>query len=263
MEKAEKKQELLIEEVLSSLPQGSTVLDAGCGKGSFDYSAYQGLRIVSVDCFNSPQGPNSSKSLFCKSDLFKLPFGSGAFDLCIYNFVLEHVERPQEILLEARRVLKKNGLLYIATPNAASLEDKLYRFQNIMRNLFLFKFRRPLDHKQKYSFSGLLKFFYENGFYLKSFCLCPAGFCWLHNYNAKGLKLGILAGPFIFTLRKLKRFFKLDLFKDSNFLMLLEAVETTNYRDISHVCKKCGYVINIQDESRYWKCPRCKEKNAV
>ncbi|MHB8910144.1 MAG: class I SAM-dependent methyltransferase [Syntrophales bacterium] len=48
-------------------------------------------------------------------------FESEAFDLAVLNHVLEHADAPLELLIETRRVLKKDGLLVLGVPNIGSI----------------------------------------------------------------------------------------------------------------------------------------------
>lgn len=45
------------------------------------------------------------------------PFESATFDACVSNYVLEHVEHPDQHLAEVRRVLKLGGVYVFRTPN--------------------------------------------------------------------------------------------------------------------------------------------------
>jgi SAM-dependent methyltransferase len=58
-----------------------------------------------------------------------LPFADGFFDVVVSNHVLEHVGRRQEQLAHLReiaRVLKDDGLVYLATPNRWTLVEPHY-----------------------------------------------------------------------------------------------------------------------------------------
>lgn len=51
------------------------------------------------------------------SDGYRLPFADDTFDLITANMVVEHVERPAELLKEVRRVLAPNGRFVFHTTN--------------------------------------------------------------------------------------------------------------------------------------------------
>jgi 2-polyprenyl-3-methyl-5-hydroxy-6-metoxy-1,4-benzoquinol methylase len=61
-----------------------------------------------------------------------LPFPNGQFDLIVCMDVLEHVQRPEELLSEVQRCLKPGGLLYITAINRFAFNDPHYhvRFVN-------------------------------------------------------------------------------------------------------------------------------------
>ena len=46
----------------------------------------------------------------------QLPFADGSFDLVTANMVMEHIEQPQELLKEVRRVLVPGGRFVFFTP---------------------------------------------------------------------------------------------------------------------------------------------------
>jgi SAM-dependent methyltransferase len=56
---------------------------------------------------------------FLQAACERLPFADGSFDLVTAFEVIEHVERWQEMLTEALRVLKSSGVLMVSTPNKA------------------------------------------------------------------------------------------------------------------------------------------------
>ncbi len=57
----------------------------------------------------------------------KLPFPKNTFDVVISNHVLEHVGNQALHLSEIHRVLKKGGILYLATPNRWWWKDPHYQ----------------------------------------------------------------------------------------------------------------------------------------
>ena len=54
---------------------------------------------------------------FVVSDGTSLPFRASSFDIVVCNHVFEHVIGQRELVSEIYRVLKPNGLCYIATGN--------------------------------------------------------------------------------------------------------------------------------------------------
>ena len=108
-------------ELLQPLPDGALVLDLGCGRGTFD-SAKSRFRVVGVDLeplktFN-----------FVQAEASQLPFTSKCFDVVISNHSLEHFERLPGVLGEIARVIKPEGSLYVAVPDATTITDRLYRW---------------------------------------------------------------------------------------------------------------------------------------
>src|SRR5438874_5853404 len=55
----------------------------------------------------------------------KLDFEDDRFDLLFVGEVLEHLTYPNEFLAEASRVLVRDGLLLLSTPNLASWHNRL------------------------------------------------------------------------------------------------------------------------------------------
>lgn len=84
------------------------VLDIGCGffsdKFAFDPEVtYFGLDI-------------SDRARDVRADGQQLPFADSSLDWVLLVGVLEHVDDPDRVLAEARRVLKAGGYAYIAVP---------------------------------------------------------------------------------------------------------------------------------------------------
>jgi SAM-dependent methyltransferase len=94
------------------------VLEVGCGgRGLIFYFDSHGQR-VGVDPL-----AHAYRTLFplwqrraatCAASGEALPFGNGSFDVVLCENVIDHAERPEEIVREAVRVLRPHGLLYFA-----------------------------------------------------------------------------------------------------------------------------------------------------
>jgi SAM-dependent methyltransferase len=116
-------------EILDRLPPGSRVLDLGSQAGSFNASDYPKLVSIAADIISpsdtsskNPQGPH-----FVRADASRLPFASRTFDAIILNHSLEHFERLKPALQEIGRVVRPDGAIYVAVPDATTFSDRLYR----------------------------------------------------------------------------------------------------------------------------------------
>jgi hypothetical protein len=111
-------------EILRHLPADSFVLDLGCAMGSFaDVST--AAKAIRLDQ-DKPTGGVGTR--FVQGDAGKLPFGDRTFAAVIANHSLEHFEEADAALREIGRVLRSDGALFIAVPDASTITDKLYRW---------------------------------------------------------------------------------------------------------------------------------------
>jgi len=96
------------------------LLDAGCGTGWFSKKAVEkGAKVVSLDV-----GENVLNEVAKKVDserivgsIMELPFSDETFDIVVSSEVIEHTPNPRKSFEELARVLKKNGVLALTTPN--------------------------------------------------------------------------------------------------------------------------------------------------
>jgi len=121
---------------------GKTVLDIGCGAGgkSLYYAKMGAEKVIGVDIV--PEYADESAALaeklglsdkftFVCSSACELPFSDGSFDTIIMNDFFEHVSEPKAALLEALRLLKAGGKIYVNFPPyfhpfGAHLSDAIY-----------------------------------------------------------------------------------------------------------------------------------------
>ena len=103
---------------------GATVLDAGCGTGygtaEFDTAAQVLAMDISGEAVaHAAQAFGRTGVHFLQGACEALPFADGSFDLVVAFEVIEHLERWPDLLTEARRVLRSEGVLLVSTPNKA------------------------------------------------------------------------------------------------------------------------------------------------
>lgn len=93
--------------------------------------------MISIDIKDERCSSENFNFLICNE---LLAFKSGHFDLIISNHVIEHVQNQALHIAEIKRVLKKNGLLYLATPNKLwpfEVHYRLYFLHYLPQNLFM------------------------------------------------------------------------------------------------------------------------------
>lgn len=116
---------------------GATLLDFGCGSDAFLNTAKtRGWETIGVD-FN-PKVVDSVKkgghTGFTISSLSELEqISDASLDLIRLNHVIEHLYAPVEAITIFSRKLRKNGILHMATPNAAGISA--HRFGRYWRGL--------------------------------------------------------------------------------------------------------------------------------
>lgn len=119
--------------ILAHLRENVCALEVGCAGGDLanelrlhrKFLGYDGIEI-------SPAGKKAAKNL---DRLFKKPLNElldsseireATYDIVLSSHVLEHLEEPFEMLQSMKRVLKRNGLLFIETPNQSGHSRLLF-----------------------------------------------------------------------------------------------------------------------------------------
>lgn len=113
---------------LRALPQGSLILELGCGLGHDGLELLRsGYRLIETDV--APGELSEARRLQCGAghgdcaahllvDAQKLPFADGTFDGALMVAALHHLPDPAKALREVRRVLAPGGVLVLGTePN--------------------------------------------------------------------------------------------------------------------------------------------------
>lgn len=109
--------------VLKAMPnwRGVTVVDVGCGDGALAGCLVKaGAILTGVE--PEPAGRQLAQQAFAKrglagtfvAQLATLP--DNAFDVAVCSDVIEHVDQPEELLWEIRRVIKPGGMAVVTTP---------------------------------------------------------------------------------------------------------------------------------------------------
>lgn len=106
------------------------VLDVGCGRGEyaddsigmrFNLRSLKGKckKVIGIDV-DTAAATNPCVDDFHLITESRWPIEDSSIDLCLADFVVEHVANPDEFFAEALRVLKPGGHLCLRTSNAIS-----------------------------------------------------------------------------------------------------------------------------------------------
>lgn len=108
----------------TAYPDGSLVLEAGCGTGAQTITlapGSPGARIVAVDRSAASLAEAAAtvgaaglgNVRFVQADIFALPFAPASFDHLFVCFVLEHLARPAEALRALGALLRPGGTITV------------------------------------------------------------------------------------------------------------------------------------------------------
>lgn len=134
----------------------SKILDVGCGLGFFlsgidDKHEKFGLELSAYACEHAKK---YARIYDCPIE--NLQIEDDSFDVVVSHHVIEHVDKPEEFLTKIKKVLKKDGLLILSTPD----------FESVCAKLFQEKYRMLFDktHVNLFSFNSLKRLLIDFGF---------------------------------------------------------------------------------------------------
>jgi len=140
-----------IMEIETNLPEGSKILEAGCGTG-------QTLSLLSER--HETYGLDISRAALklaqdnCKfpvlASIFNIPFNDNTFDLVYNSGVIEHFKDPENIdaIKEMARVTKPSGRVIIIVPNTLCLWYKVGKFVAVMMKNFEFGYEEDYSPRR-------------------------------------------------------------------------------------------------------------------
>lgn len=120
------------------LPQGGTLLDAGCGQGkSFRLlrDAFQPVRLIGLDAdphsLSLAQAEAESENIPAElhnADCAQIPLPDGSVDILFCHQTFHHLVEQERALAEFWRVLKPGGLLLFAESTKAYIDTWVIRW---------------------------------------------------------------------------------------------------------------------------------------
>ncbi|MFV5384507.1 class I SAM-dependent methyltransferase [Acinetobacter junii] len=160
--------------------KNDSILEIGTGSGGianyFTQKKNAQFNIIAIDVIDSRTIKDGYQFQLVRGT--KIPFNDETFDVIITNHVIEHVgeyENQLEHLSEIKRLLKKDGIAYLAMPNRWMLIEPHYQLIFLSwlpqryRSKYLKKIRNidfydcePLGKKQLENLFDAVGFSYQN-----------------------------------------------------------------------------------------------------
>jgi 2-polyprenyl-3-methyl-5-hydroxy-6-metoxy-1,4-benzoquinol methylase len=142
--------------IKKEIPSGK-ILDIGCATGEFlNYFKRKGWGVTGVEPDSDARkfaSENYKLNVFLESELDN--FEDGNFDVITMWHVLEHVSDLNKRMSELVRLVKTDGLIVIAVPNAGSYDAQQYGSfwagYDVPRHLYHFSREAALNLFNKYS----------------------------------------------------------------------------------------------------------------
>jgi SAM-dependent methyltransferase len=140
----------LLLEVIDAIPNGSLVLDVGCGPGRvLSYLGFRGVKCIGLD-----RSANSISLIVSRyklpgavADNLRLPIRNEAADVVITDGVLHHTDDPSRAFTEDCRIVKPGGKFYLAVYRPGGRYEFLYKYPgSIIRALVKHPATRWIAH---------------------------------------------------------------------------------------------------------------------
>lgn len=111
----------------AAIGRGSRVLDLGCRTGALTRHFLDGNEVVGLDVDAAALAKAAERGIEpVQANVEEsLPFEDGSFDAVVAGELLEHLQFPDALVAEIRRVLRPGGVLVGSVPNAYRLKSRL------------------------------------------------------------------------------------------------------------------------------------------
>ena len=112
---------------VEAVGQGKRVLDLGCRSGALTRHFLEGNSVVGLDVDATALEKAAALGIEPVQGNVEdpLPFGDASFDAVVAGELFEHLQFPDALVAEIRRVLRPGGVLVGSVPNAFRIQSRL------------------------------------------------------------------------------------------------------------------------------------------
>jgi SAM-dependent methyltransferase len=164
----------------AELKPGAKVLDVGCGDAVFaelmpEFEWY-GVDINTEKAAPRFRGKEDFENHLQEHDLMKPPYpwDDGYFDAVITSEVLEHLWDLRVVHREVKRLLKRDGLYVLSTPNFDWITNHLESFRRVMQTA---EAHWTFEHIRHYNYATHKRFLNECGFVIEKHTGADGHYC--------------------------------------------------------------------------------------
>jgi len=124
-----------IAKLLSKEDKNKKVLDLGAGYGALSFILKKQFKNITAADLH-PENFKLKEIKCVKTDINKkFPFKNDSFDVVCCAEVVEHIKTPWQLIDECFRILKKDGILILSTPNNENWYSRLqFLFSGTLTN---------------------------------------------------------------------------------------------------------------------------------
>jgi SAM-dependent methyltransferase len=134
----------------TGLPRGTKILDIGCFPPYlFHVFSQAGFEMSGISSGHEPILLKNVVSLNIETD--QLPYRENSFGAVFFFEVMEHLLfAPVAYFRKIRKILKNGGYLFLSTPNAVHIKNRLSVLMGKSTSFSLDQFPQPADWQQLY-----------------------------------------------------------------------------------------------------------------
>jgi SAM-dependent methyltransferase len=116
------------EKLVRSVKPSGRLLDFGCGSGAFArWMSRAGYDVVGLEPFSLGKPTEAERLLLVREPLESAAPRLGQFDVITLWHVLEHMNRPIELLRNLSKLLTPDGVVIVSVPNFQSWQSRVFR----------------------------------------------------------------------------------------------------------------------------------------
>ncbi|OJJ16410.1 hypothetical protein BKI52_34550 [marine bacterium AO1-C] len=126
-----KRMNFIVTQVAEHTSKDAKILDVGCGNGNMSLAlGANGCEVLGVDIspkaiFYAQKRNPYPNVFFAVKDVNTLIADGKKYDAIVCSEVLEHLQHPEKLLQEIRKLLTPNGVLVVTVPNGKGPRERL------------------------------------------------------------------------------------------------------------------------------------------